>query len=89
MDKQQLRGRLEQLHAELQETKTLDATDRELLQNLAGDIREILERGDDHPQQYSSLGERLNDAVAQLEATHPRATMLMRQVVDQLAFMGI
>jgi len=31
----------------------------------------------------------LKDAVAQLEAFHPEATLLMRQVIDQLAYMGI
>jgi hypothetical protein len=89
MDKQQLREQLEQLHAELQQVDVLDDNEREMLQRLTRDIKEVLERKEEHPQHYSGLGERLKESVAQLEATHPRTTMLMQQVIDQLAFMGI
>ena len=89
MDKQTLRGQLEELHAELQQVETLDVSEREMLQNLARDVQEVLSREDDRTQHYSSLGDRLREAVAQVEASHPRATMLMRQVIDELAYMGI
>jgi septation ring formation regulator EzrA len=89
MDKQTLRGRLEELHAELQQVETLDVSEREMLQSLATDLQEVLRREDDGTQPYSSLGDRLREAVAQVEASHPRATMLMRQVIDELAYMGI
>ena len=89
MDKQQLRGQLEQLHAELQQVESLDAHERELLLSLARDVHELLERKDDDSERYSGLGGRLSEAVAQLEAAHPRTTMLMRQVIDQLAYLGI
>jgi len=89
MDKQQLREQLEKLHTELQDVESLNDKDRALLQNLATDVREALNREDDHAEHYNSLGERLKEAVAQIEASHPRLTLLMRQVIDQLAFMGI
>ena len=89
MDKQQLREQLEQLHAELAQVKTLDSTEAEMLQRLAGDIREVLEREENHPRHYSGLGERLKETVVRLEASHPRATERMRQVIDQLAYLGI
>jgi response regulator RpfG family c-di-GMP phosphodiesterase len=90
MDKQQLREQLGNLHAELQQVESVDEDERAMLQKLATDVGEILERGDDHPHQhYGRLGERLREAVAQVEASHPRATMLMRQVIDELAYMGI
>lgn len=89
MDKQQLREQLEQLHAELAQVKTLDSAEAEMLKHLAGDIREILEREEDQPQHYSGLGERLKEAIARLEASHPRTTEVMRQVIDQLAYLGI
>lgn len=38
---------------------------------------------------YSGLGERLKEAVAHIEASHPELTLRMRQVIDQLAYMGI
>jgi hypothetical protein len=89
MDKQTLRRQLQELHAELQQVESLDVNEREMLQNLATDVQEILRREDDRIQHYSSLGDQLREAVAQVEASHPRATLLMRQVIDQLAYMGI
>ncbi len=71
MDKQQLREQLEKLHAELQDVESLNDKDRALLQDLASDVRDVLNREVEH------------------EASHPRLTLLMRQVIDQLAFMGI
>lgn len=89
MDKQQLRGQLEQLHAELAQVESLDSADAEMLRRLAVDIQEILEREENQPDHYTGLGERLQDAAARLEVSHPRATEVMRQVIDQLAFLGI
>jgi hypothetical protein len=89
MDKQPLRGQLEELDAELKRTESLDDGEREVLRRLEGDIREVLAREGDQPQKYEGLGERLREAVAQLEASHPTVTMRMRQVIDQLSFMGI
>ena len=89
MDKQTLRQQLQQLHAELQHLESLDANERKMLQDLAKDVAELLRREDDRSQHYGSLSERLREAVAQVEASHPRATMLMRQVIDELAYMGI
>jgi septation ring formation regulator EzrA len=89
MDKEQLRKQLELLHAELAQVKTLDSTEAEMLRHLASDIREVLEREENQAQHYSGLGEQLKEAVARLEASHPRATEAMRQVIDQLAYLGI
>lgn len=89
MNKEQLRAELEQLHAELQQTKTLDPQQREKLQTLANDIHEVLSRDEGEAQHDTGLGERLNDAVAQLEASHPRITLLLRQTIDSLAYLGI
>jgi hypothetical protein len=89
MDKQKLREQLQELHAELQQVESLDVSERETLQGLANDVREILRREDDRTQHYSSLGDQLREVVAQVEASHPRVTMLMRQVIDQLAYLGI
>lgn len=89
MDKQKLREQLELLHAELAQVKSLDSAEAEMLRHLASDIRELLEREEDQTQHYNGLDDRLKDAVARLEASHPRATEAMRQVIDQLAFLGI
>jgi hypothetical protein len=89
MEKQILRNRLEELDAELRRAETLDEGEREVLRRLEGDIRSVLSREGDRPQNYEGLGARLRESVAQLEASHPTVTMLMRQVIDQLSFMGI
>jgi predicted glycosyltransferase len=89
MDKQQLHGHLEELHSELQQVETPDAKQQELIQSVARDVKQVLGKEDDSPQHYSGLSERLNEAMAQLEASHPQITLLMRQVIDQLAYLGI
>lgn len=89
MDRQELHGKLKDLHTELQRVESLDHNERETLESLARDIQEILEKGQDETNNYDGLGDRLKDAVAQLEASHPRATMSMREVIDQIAYLGI
>jgi predicted nucleic acid-binding Zn-ribbon protein len=89
MDRQQLREQLQKLHAELQGVESLNDDERKQLQNLTRDVQEVLARDDEHPEPYSGLGERLRETMAQLEASHPKITLLMRQIIDQLSFMGI
>lgn len=89
MERQELRKQLEVLHAELARVETLDSSEAKMLQHLGSDIREILKREEDHAQHYTGLGERLREAAARLEAAHPQATEMMRQVIDQLAYLGI
>lgn len=89
MDKQQLHEQLEQLHAALHQVDFSDSNERETLLKVAGDIQDVLAQQEDQTEHYLGLGERLKDAVAQLEASHPEATLLMRQVIDQIAYMGI
>jgi Domain of unknown function (DUF4404) len=89
MDKQKLHRDLERLHTELQQVDSADGADREHLQRLAVDIRNLLEQEGSDTSRYRSLGAPLKEAIAKLEASHPRTTILMRQVIDQLAYMGI
>ena len=90
MDKQQLHKRLEELHAELQQVDSVDAGERDILQKLTGDIEGLLAQPEGAPpHHYRGLAERLRDDIEQLEASHPRAAMLMGQVADLLARIGI
>jgi hypothetical protein len=89
MNKDQLRAQLEHLHAELQRADALDVQQRELLPTLANDIHQLLNRSENQPHHYRSLGERLSEDVAQLEAPHPRIPLLLRQMIDHLAYLGI
>jgi len=56
---------------------------------VADEIQALLKRDDIQQHHYTSLSERLNDAVAKLEASHPQITLLMRQTIDSLAYLGI
>ena len=89
MDKQQLHEKLAQLHAELDQVEGADTDQQAILRKVARDIQNLLERKEEGAEHYRDLGERLKEAVAQLGAAHPEATLRMRQVIDQLAFMGI
>ena len=88
MNKKQLHEKLQQLHAELDQVECSD-NQREILQKVASDIQELLARQEEGAEHYRHLGERLKEAVAQLEASHPEATLRIRQVIDQLAYLGI
>ena len=90
MDAQHLHTRLQRLHNELSQIESVDDHERRALQQLMADIQEILEREEGHAiQKYGQLSERLRDNIAQLEASHPTVTLLMGQVIDTLAKMGI
>jgi len=86
----QLHNRLEELHGELQQIKYVDQGEQQLLQDLMSDIKKLISAGESN-RGYASeqLGERLREGIELLEASHPRATMLMGQVIDALAKMGI
>jgi tetrahydromethanopterin S-methyltransferase subunit G len=88
MNKKQLHEKLQQLHAELDQVECSD-NQREILQKVASDIQILLARQDEGAEHYRDLGERLKEAVAQLEASHPEATSRIRQMIDQLAYLGI
>jgi len=89
MDKQQLHEKLQQLHAELDQVEGSEGNEREILQKVASEIQDLLARQEEGAEHYRDLGERLKEAVAQLEASHPEATLRIRQMIDQLAYMGI
>ena len=89
MKNEELRSQLEKLHTELHQSNALDLQQRELLQTLADDIQALIKRDEIQRHHYTSLSERLTDAVAELEASHPQITLLMRQTIDSLAYLGI
>lgn len=89
MKNEELRSQLEKLHNELHQNPAFDLQQRELLQTLADEIQTILKRDEIKQHHYTSLSDRLTDAVAEFEASHPQLTLLMRQTIDSLAYLGI
>ena len=77
------------MHNERHQSPALDLQQRELLQTLVDEIQVVLKRDELQQHHYTTLGDRLNDAVAELEASHPQITLLMRQTIDSLAYLGI
>lgn len=73
----------------LNQVELPDSHKRKILKKVASQIQNVLVRQDEGMQHYRCLGEQLKEAVAQIEASHPEATLRMRQVIDQLAYMGI
>jgi hypothetical protein len=91
MEKQQLHKLLEQLHTELSQAETLAGDELELLKNLKADVQAILERaeGEASAQQYSSLGNNLQQAIRQFERSHPTLTWAMGEVLEILSRAGV
>ena len=87
MDHEKLRSDLEKLHGELKSITSLDEDEQKLLRQLESDIEGLLSTGNLQPDQDSQ--QRLSEALAQIEASHPRVTLLMRQMVDSLAYLGV
>jgi len=89
MNNEQLRAQLEQLHGELRQADAIDPQQRDILQARANEIEQLLKREEIKPHHYTRLGERLSEDIAELEASHPQITLLMRRVIDSLAYLGI
>ena len=90
MDDNGLRNLLEQLHTEIEHTQQVDDKGREMLQDLSGDIRELLARSDggQAPVQPTLLG-RLEESIGYLEVTHPTLTDTLTKLLEALSNAGI
>jgi len=89
MDHQQLRNDLRKLHGELRAIESVDEEEQKMLRLLDSDIEELLAKNDENLRPDQDSRQRLSEALAQVEASHPRVTLLMRQMVDSLAYLGI
>src|SRR5262249_44277984 len=77
---------LEQLRSELAASASLSSSERERLERLIADVREHVDLEHHEPQ---SLADRLQDATAQFEESHPRLTLAIGAVAEALARSGI
>jgi hypothetical protein len=89
MDHQKLRSDLRTLHSELRAINSVDEEEQKMLRLLESDIEELLTRNDDDLKPDQDSRQRLSETRAQVEASHPRVTLVMRQMVDSLAYLGI
>lgn len=91
MDRQQLHKLLEQLHVELSKAEGVAGDELELLKNLKADVQAILERTESEtsPQQYTSLGSNLREAIRRFEVSHPALSWAMSEVLEILSRAGV
>ena len=80
-----LRDLLEQLHAELERTTTLDDEVRATLEHLRTDIQAALNASEISAQQSRALGARCANAIEQFDDLHPQLTLLIKSLLDHLA----
>jgi hypothetical protein len=90
MDDHELRKLLEQLHSEIEKTKSVDEQGRELLRRLDADIRGLLTRSEsERIQPQPSVIQRLEDGIDHFEVTHPVLTTMLSRMLDILSNAGI
>jgi hypothetical protein len=85
-----LRRRLEELHAELARSGPVDPKARAALEAVLADIRGLLARSEVEARaEHATLAERLRVAGRHFEASHPMLTTTVGRVIDALAALGI
>ena len=86
----QLRQRLEQLHAELEQVESVDSDSQELLRDLMKHIQDLLQETSHIPApQYLPLQSRLTDARLHFQVSHHAVTAAIAQVLETLAQTGM
>ena len=90
MDKKVDRDLLLKLHEEINNTQAVDEKGVELLRDLDGDIRALLDRSEVNPVElHPTLVERLEDTVQHFEVTHPDLTAMISKMLSALSTAGI
>ena len=91
MADQNLRELLEQLHKELERTETVDEKGKEILRHLDTDIRSLLKRSGTEAEidVDEPILERWQDTIDHFEATHPRLTTMLSEMMTILSNAGI
>jgi hypothetical protein len=82
---------LSQLHSELLAARSVPPKDRELLRQLADDIRALMESESPAGSggRHSQLRSRLAEGVAAFEASHPALSKTLANVIDTLALYNL
>lgn len=87
MTSTRLRELLRELQDELDRADAVEPESRELLRGAVDDIEEALERSD--AARDESITDRLNHAVVDFEATHPKLSYTIERLIQSLADLGI
>lgn len=88
--RQQLRGNLEKLRGQIEQTKPADAETEQRLQHLKQHVDgALVEPAAGQPHPYHSLRERLSGSVEHFEEQHAELTLTIDQVLSNLAAIGL
>ena len=85
-DREELKLRLEDLHADLQSASEITTSEREVLSNMVVGVLRLDETKE--PEEHR-LREILEEKSSAYEAQYPKLAFAMRQVLDILTRMGI
>ncbi|MGB0449036.1 MAG: DUF4404 family protein [Porticoccaceae bacterium] len=85
-DREELKLRLEDLHADLQSASEITTSEREVLSNM---VVGVLRLDDQRPSTEHHLREMLEEKSSAYEVKYPKLAFAMRQVLDILSRMGI
>ena len=90
MDDPKLRQQLEQLQAEIRQTRSVDDRGRNLLHDLDTEIQALLARSEDNPikVQPATL-QGLRATLLHFEVSHPALSALISDLLDGLSNVGI
>ncbi len=90
MTNQQLRQTLEELHAELEQTESVDEETASALADLDQHIQTLLKRPDQElVQKHHGLTASLRSALLNLQSTYPQLALYIERVLDAFNEMGI
>ncbi len=84
-----LREKLRKLRDEIAQTDTRDEPERALLDHIQQDIDQLLGCSDEEVTSEHPIGQKIDQAVAQMEVSHPTLTDIMAEVTYALSKIGI
>lgn len=86
---EQLRATVRELEQELSEVDSLDPATRQVLSQAAREIQAALGANASAPLSTPGITQRLRDAAAEFESSHPTLSGVLERVVDALGQLGI
>jgi Domain of unknown function (DUF4404) len=90
MDDKKARELLQQIHDEINNIQKVDKEESELLKDLDGDIRALLERSGEQPVEvHPSIVQNLENTLSHYEFTHLELTTLISKLLDILSTAGV
>ena len=90
MDDPKLREQLEQLQAEIRQSRSVYEEGKALLRDLDADIHDLLARSEGEAVDVQpSTVDRLQDSLTYFEVSHPSLTALIAKLLETLSNAGI